>query len=167
MANNAVTAQKIAAGNVVKQLNGLTDNVTLAAGSNITITPTGNTLTIASTVADPVQNAFQRTIEINTADKSNAFPIEVPAGKRLVIEYLSVEVVGGGECQPMTVFAQLAGVTTQHAIQLPVDNTGFGKAADRPVRIYATMSWYFLSLSLSGGDKLVTITVSGFLVDRP
>ena len=33
----------------VTSLNGLTNNVTLAAGSNITITPAGNTLTIAST----------------------------------------------------------------------------------------------------------------------
>lgn len=36
-------------GSSVTSLNGLTGNVTLAAGSNITITPTGNTLTIAST----------------------------------------------------------------------------------------------------------------------
>lgn len=35
-------------GNVVTQLNGLTGGVTLAAGSNITLTPSGNTITIAS-----------------------------------------------------------------------------------------------------------------------
>lgn len=33
---------------VVRSLNGLTGNVTLAAGTNITITPSGNTLTIAA-----------------------------------------------------------------------------------------------------------------------
>lgn len=49
IADSAVTSGKIAAGQVVKSLNGLTDNVTLAAGSNVTITPSGNTLTIAST----------------------------------------------------------------------------------------------------------------------
>ena len=48
IANGAVTASKIANGTVVRSLNGLFDNVTLAAGSNITITPAGNTLTIAS-----------------------------------------------------------------------------------------------------------------------
>jgi hypothetical protein len=48
LANGAVTASKIANGTVVRSLNGLFDNVTLAAGSNITITPAGNTLTIAS-----------------------------------------------------------------------------------------------------------------------
>jgi hypothetical protein len=49
LADNGVTAPKIAAGQVVKSINGLTDNVTLAQGANITITPTGNTLTIAAT----------------------------------------------------------------------------------------------------------------------
>jgi hypothetical protein len=38
-------------GNVVRTVNGLTAAVTLAAGSNITITPSGNTLTIASTAS--------------------------------------------------------------------------------------------------------------------
>ncbi len=48
LADNAVTGQKIATGSVVKSVNSLTDNVTLAAGANVTITPSGNTLTIAS-----------------------------------------------------------------------------------------------------------------------
>ena len=38
----------IANGQVVRSLNGLHDNVTLAAGSNVTITPSGNTLTLAA-----------------------------------------------------------------------------------------------------------------------
>ncbi len=44
-----INANQFVTGQVVRSLNGLTDNVTLAPGSNITITPTGNTLTIAST----------------------------------------------------------------------------------------------------------------------
>jgi trimeric autotransporter adhesin len=39
----------VADGRVVKSLNGLKDNINLVAGSNITITPTGNDLTIAAT----------------------------------------------------------------------------------------------------------------------
>ena len=46
-----MTATKIAASQVLKSLNGLFDNVSLAAGSNITITPSGNTLTIATNSA--------------------------------------------------------------------------------------------------------------------
>jgi hypothetical protein len=49
LAEGAVTSGKIAAGQVVKTLNGLTDQVILAAGGNISITPAGNTLTIAAT----------------------------------------------------------------------------------------------------------------------
>ncbi len=53
IADSAVTAQKIAPSQVVKGVSvgatTLTDNITLAAGSNITLTPAGNTVTIAST----------------------------------------------------------------------------------------------------------------------
>jgi hypothetical protein len=48
LADNAVTSAKIATGQVVKSLNTLKDDVTLAAGSNITITPSSSTLTIAA-----------------------------------------------------------------------------------------------------------------------
>jgi hypothetical protein len=47
LADGAVTLSKIAIGQVVTKLNNLTESVTLAAGPNITITPSGNTLTIA------------------------------------------------------------------------------------------------------------------------
>ena len=46
LADNAVSGAKVASGQVVKSVNSLTDAVTLAAGSNVTITPSGNTLTI-------------------------------------------------------------------------------------------------------------------------
>jgi hypothetical protein len=49
LASNAVRASKIASSQVVKSLNGLKDDVTLQPGSNITMTPSGNTLTIAAT----------------------------------------------------------------------------------------------------------------------
>ena len=53
IADGAVTAPKIASGQVVKGVTvgatTLTDNVTLAGSGNITVTPAGNTLTIAST----------------------------------------------------------------------------------------------------------------------
>jgi hypothetical protein len=49
IANNAVSSAKIAAGQVVKSINSLHDAVALTAGANITITPSGNALQIAST----------------------------------------------------------------------------------------------------------------------
>lgn len=47
LADGAVTLSKIALNQVVTSLNNLREGVTLVAGSNITITPSGNTLTIA------------------------------------------------------------------------------------------------------------------------
>jgi hypothetical protein len=44
----AASAGGVANGSVVQSLNSLKDNVTLAPGANVTITPSGNTLTIAS-----------------------------------------------------------------------------------------------------------------------
>jgi len=49
VADNAVTTGKIPGGQVVKSLNSLHDDITLAAGENVTITPSGSTLTIAAT----------------------------------------------------------------------------------------------------------------------
>lgn len=48
IANGGVTGTKIAAGQVVKSLNGLFDNISVEAGPNITITKSGNTLNIAA-----------------------------------------------------------------------------------------------------------------------
>jgi hypothetical protein len=48
IASGAVTAPKIASGQVVKSINGLSDGVTLAAGSNVSLALTGQTLTISS-----------------------------------------------------------------------------------------------------------------------
>ena len=53
LVDGAVTGNKIADGAVVRSVNGLQDDLTLAAGSNITITPLGNTLTIASSGGGP------------------------------------------------------------------------------------------------------------------
>jgi hypothetical protein len=49
LADGSVTGAKIAGATVVRSFNGLSDGVTLAAGNNVTITPSGNTLTIAAT----------------------------------------------------------------------------------------------------------------------
>ncbi|MCK5455088.1 MAG: hypothetical protein KAJ16_12035, partial [Calditrichia bacterium] len=48
IADSAIIEVKIAAGEVVKSLNGLHDDVSLAAGNNVTIDQTGQTLTINS-----------------------------------------------------------------------------------------------------------------------
>jgi len=52
LADSAVTSGKIASGQVVKSINTLKDDITLAQGTNITITPSGNTLTISATLIE-------------------------------------------------------------------------------------------------------------------
>ncbi|MBL0176373.1 MAG: hypothetical protein IPP94_14090 [Ignavibacteria bacterium] len=49
IAGGAIIKAHVANGELVKSINTLTDDVQLAAGSNISITPSGNTLTIAAT----------------------------------------------------------------------------------------------------------------------
>lgn len=46
VSDGVITAAKIASGQVVKSVNGLTDAISLVAGNNVTLTPNGNTLTI-------------------------------------------------------------------------------------------------------------------------
>jgi hypothetical protein len=50
VANNAITGSSIANGTVVRSLNGLSDTITLSAGANVNITPSGNSLQISATV---------------------------------------------------------------------------------------------------------------------
>src|SRR5262249_3962614 len=47
--DNIVTNGAIAAGQVVKSLNGLTDSVSLSAGANVNLTPNGNSIQISAT----------------------------------------------------------------------------------------------------------------------
>jgi hypothetical protein len=72
--DGGVTDQKIAAGQVVKSLNTLKDDVTLAEGDNITITPNGNTLTIAATSQG--LNSVSHNATLN-GDGTNANPLAV------------------------------------------------------------------------------------------
>jgi hypothetical protein len=48
IAEGAVTGEKIAGGQVVRVLNGLTDEIDLVEGTNVTITPSDNKLVISA-----------------------------------------------------------------------------------------------------------------------
>src|SRR5215510_109915 len=85
LAIGAVTSSKIANGTVVRSLNGVSDSVTLQAGSNVTITPSGNSLTIAASSASSV--AFVTRVDGFTPRLDNATVIlskDVPAGTYLI-----------------------------------------------------------------------------------
>jgi hypothetical protein len=170
LANSAVTAAKIAPGSVVKELNGLTDNVTLAAGSGITLSPAGNTLTIASTATNPDANAFQRQILvfINDGETFAVGDIAVPSGKRLVIEYLTVATDLNDDFHPIEITTTVAGAQVTHSIASPDQGI---KAIDRKVRIFSDGNVHFrvqkLDFSEVDTGARYDITVSGHLVDLP
>lgn len=102
LADSAVTAPKIAAGQVVKSLtvgaNTLRDDVTLVPGSNITIMPAGNTLTIASTSGDAIlnQTALQAAANFNVDGTGSANILNVATqynlyGERILATYYDAE----------------------------------------------------------------------------
>ena len=71
LAGNAVNATNIAGGQVVKSVNGLSDSITLSAGANVTVTPSGNTLIIAGTGGGG--NAALATNVVSGINITNAF----------------------------------------------------------------------------------------------
>jgi hypothetical protein len=171
LADNAVTAAKIAPNNVVKSLNGLKDDVVLTAGSNITLTPNGNTIAIASTVSNPDQNAFQKYEFFQLPNEQNDFirhvTLPVPAGKRLVIEYFAIALYGDGECQPLRLITTFNGNDIENFYELPKDGGGLGKTLDKHVKIYADSNVNLEFVNSSGGNKGIKITVTGYYVDQP
>jgi len=85
LADNAVTLSKIATGQVVTSLNNLTDNVTLSAGSNITITPSGNTLTIAGDGGSSVAHSiYGNGSSALNAPGQDIVSKQVPAGSYVI-----------------------------------------------------------------------------------
>jgi hypothetical protein len=174
LALNAVTASNIAPGSVVKGLNGLTDEVTLAAGSGITLTPVGSTLTIASTAADPEKNAFQRTVVVSLGAEHGfaTGTIDVPSGKRLIIEYVSVVVAVGTEndsddgVNEISLTTKVDGHTATHSLQHgPIRR--FLSVTDIPVRIYSDGDVVLKVEKIEDGSASVRIVVSGRLIDNP
>jgi len=174
LANLAVTDAKIASGQVVKGLNGLTDQVLLAAGANITITPSGNTLTIASPTSDPALTAFQKQVDFIVDDGGIGYStdIQIPAGKRLVIEYIALTSSGGDDnwviCE-LTTHLGSDGDVSYEISPVVVDpgNDDF-RFTDKQVRIYADGSVHvFFSRVGQDGAMGGHLTISGHLVDLP
>jgi hypothetical protein len=104
--NNAITASKIAPGQVVTSLNGLTDNVSLQAGANLVITPNGNVLTLdaAGTSGWSLTGNAGLTPGVNFVGTTDAEPLEFKVHNiralRLepissLFSYNSINIIGG------------------------------------------------------------------------
>jgi hypothetical protein len=176
IANGAVGANNIASGQVVKSLNGLADHVTLAAGANITITPNGDTLTIASTIStsDPALTAFQKQFDYTMFDGDTGIStdIPIPANKRLVIEYLTLTSSGGDDvwviCELKTHLGSDGDVAYEISPVVVDPNNDDFRFTDKQVRIYADGSVH-VRISRIGqtGAMGGRLTISGHLVDLP
>ncbi|RJR27215.1 MAG: hypothetical protein C4574_06490 [Candidatus Latescibacterota bacterium] len=127
-------AMNVAAGAAVKSLNGLTDSVTIAAGANVTITPAGNTLTIASTGAtsdgdwvisgDNLYAGVSGNVGIGIASPSSRLHVaqNVNAGVGISIQNTST----GGASHEYLEFADENGALAYLAAY--DDNSGYGNA---------------------------------------
>lgn len=150
LTDNAVTTAKIASGQVVKNLNGLVDNVSLAAGANITITPSGgSTLTVAApaalttvahdgtltgtgtavsplslAVATAAEQPFQVEGSIDFTDgliNAGGNLFIVPSNKRLVIEFANGSAsVPVGQTIPLLSINTIVGGEFAHHYLVPV-----------------------------------------------
>ena len=176
LADNSVTSAKLAFGQVVKSINGLTDNLILAAGSNITITPVGNTLTIASSGgASPASSAFQAVVQgtWQDGDGSANQTLSIPAGKRLVIEYISMtaSLAVGQTLVDVFFKATLDGNEVDFRIALAANGSfpisPYTHAIDKPVHIYADSLLVTAFRSPGSGGGSYALRISGYLVDLP
>lgn len=114
---SAGTAANVGPGSVVKSLNSLRDDLTLQAGNNISITPSGNTLTIAaangggsSIWSQLGTNAYYSTGRVGVGTSAPQTPLEVNGILRstrsnLAAQYVQLE---GGDPTSIRLTAQSA-----------------------------------------------------------
>jgi hypothetical protein len=180
LANAAVTTGKIAAGQVVKSLNGLTDTVTLVAGRNIAITQGAGTVSIAATGAEePGRSPYQETLSFGfgfgPCDQQKcllAFS-QVPAGKRLVLKSISgaflvdrgllVQVGLAPSFTPVNIFVPTVfqGNWGQDLILANQELQAYCEAGSQP-GVFIAVSGQTANLN---GEQLITLT--GYYVDLP
>jgi hypothetical protein len=157
-------------GNVVKSLNGVTDNVTLAAGPGVTLTPAGNTITIAAQAENPDLNPFHTAAQFNLlGDVAQAEQtIVVPAGKRFVIEYVNLDVFLFNASKIVKVLLPTTVNGFTYFYSLPTQFAGNDGAVSLPVKIYADGNFTVkVDRYEGGGQTTVTLVLSGHLVDLP
>ncbi len=124
---NAVTAAGIESGQVVKSLNSLHDAVTLSPGANISITPNGNTLTIASSGGGGVTsiNGLQNAVTLSPGANVSI----TPSGNILTIAANSTILTGSSNAWSLTgnagtspTLGNFAGTTDNQPLELRVNS---------------------------------------------
>lgn len=168
LADGAVTSAKIGTGQVVKSLNTLKDDVVLAAGSNITVTPSANTLTIAAsgvltsvshnqTLAGDGSNVTPLTVAdlgVNTAQLANS---SVTTGK-LADNAVTTNKITAGAVTAPKLAVPLALSSADPAFTLSAANTGSGAAITATGAINTNLQYNI------GGSRVLSVPVNNTIV---
>lgn len=157
LSDNSVTGAKIAGNEIVRAVNGLKDDVTLAAGNNVSITAAGNTITINSTTPAEIPALYGdgSAADLIIADKTTLNLTEgfssLPNGGNLQFQNIQIN---GTLIVPSGFILRAAGdvtIGTSGNITVNPDATNFGDNPGRGVA-RAAASKYKGGIALNGGQ---------------
>lgn len=131
----------------------------------------------AQTDYDIFQNAFQTTVQVNAVTNFNYTAVAIPAGKRLVIQFVSISGAAqssSGLIQPIVILESTLGTGSQNLYYFapPADSQGGSLSsqfyATYPTTIYAdTLDVGPAYAGFSPTYEVFNVTISGYLVAMP
>lgn len=152
--DNSITASKISTGNVVKWLNGLTDFVNLAAGSNVTVTTTASNIVISAIGGGSANNTWLlagnggTTAGPNYLGTTDNQPLELKVSGARV---LRLEPTAGGAGWPNVI----AGAPDNQAIGAYGANIGGGAANTNSAGVAAIGGGWRNFVGPGGGGSVI------------
>jgi hypothetical protein len=129
LAAGSVTGSKVADAQLVRSVNALRDDVTLTAGAGVTITPTGNGLTIASS-AQPCPECAAGSIfnELYYVSKAGGILFTVDPGRTRFLTGVQAQIM----CETGTAEARLD-VGTKPVLYLTLGNSNWMSGGGAPI----------------------------------
>jgi hypothetical protein len=197
------TTAGVAPNDVVRSLNGLKGDLLLAGGANITVSSAGNTITVAApnaltrvahdatltgdgTTASPlsvVQGAGEASQPVQVelgynSEIGTTAPFTVPAGKRLVIEYVGAFYAvptdpGHQAVDSISISTQVGSATVGHLVltyrvQNDPPPTGFTiYHAGQHLKLYADPGTQVRGEGFPSNTSTGSVTISGHYVNLP
>ena len=152
-------------------------NTPLPVTGTVTVGNLGDSPLPVRDVDNPARQPVQARANCSVTIETGCLPTiyTVPAGKRLVIEYASMDAnVPAGELAQLAIATRTGGETVEHAFPLTPPSVAFsaGRAANvgQQVRLYADPGTSVVvtgSRSGFGSPASFIFTISGHLVDVP
>ena len=130
-------------------------------------------VTVVNTTAEFAGQPFHQSANFSFPDGAitRSASISIPAGKRLVIEYISghLGVPAGQNITKIVLGVTLNRQFADHfVIRTPIGDSGFGNeffGASQQMRVYADDLFINVQRSSPNGTAGGTVTISGYLVD--